>query len=74
MASERGSLGSDAFHSQLEYCTPEYKEFPGWQKPTTKAKTWFDLPAKARAYVEFVEEFVGVKVNSVSSLLHVTDN
>lgn len=46
----------------MEQCTVEYKEFEGWQKPTTKAKTWYDLPAKARAYVEFIEEFVGVKV------------
>lgn len=40
----------------------EYKEFEGWQKPTTGVKNWYDLPAKARAYVEFIEEFVGVKV------------
>lgn len=37
-------------------------------KPTTKAKNWYDLPAKARAYVEFIEEFVGVKVRSALKL------
>ncbi|KFH46085.1 Adenylosuccinate synthetase-like protein [Hapsidospora chrysogenum ATCC 11550] len=51
----------------LEQCTVEYKEFEGWQKPTTKAKTWYDLPAKARAYVEFIEEFVGVKVKYIGT-------
>jgi hypothetical protein len=29
-----------------------YKEFQGWKKPTTNARTYYDLPAKARAYVE----------------------
>jgi hypothetical protein len=53
----------------LEQCTVEYKELEGWQKPTTKAKTWYDLPAKARAYVEFIEEFVGVKVRWDTNLI-----
>ena len=39
-----------------------YETLPGWEKPTTGAKAWYDLPANARKYIEFIEEFVGVKV------------
>jgi len=35
-----------------------YHELPGWNKPTTGAKTYYDLPPQARAYIEFIEEFV----------------
>ena len=38
----------------------EYKTFPGWKKSTYGAKTWYDVPMKAREYVEFIEKFVGV--------------
>ncbi|KAM0439763.1 hypothetical protein ACHAPT_000858 [Fusarium lateritium] len=29
-----------------------YHEMPGWQKPTTNARTYYDLPKAARDYVE----------------------
>ncbi|KAM0086817.1 Adenylosuccinate synthase [Fusarium odoratissimum] len=29
-----------------------YHEMPGWQKPTTNARTYYDLPRAARDYVE----------------------
>lgn len=29
-----------------------YHEMPGWNKPTTNAKTFYDLPKAARDYVE----------------------
>ena len=34
------------------------KEFEGWNKPTTHAKSYYDLPKQARAYIEFIEQFV----------------
>ncbi|KAK3401683.1 Adenylosuccinate synthetase [Sordaria brevicollis] len=39
-----------------------YKELPGWKKPITDCKSYYDLPKEARAYVEFIEEFVGVPI------------
>ncbi|KAF2018487.1 Adenylosuccinate synthetase [Aaosphaeria arxii CBS 175.79] len=39
-----------------------YETLPGWKKPTTGAKSYYDLPAPARKYIEFIEQFVGVKV------------
>jgi adenylosuccinate synthase len=32
----------------LEQVEVEYKEFPGWEKPTTGAKSFYDLPKAAR--------------------------
>ncbi|KAK7420620.1 Adenylosuccinate synthase [Neonectria magnoliae] len=51
----------------LERAEVVYKEFPGWQKPTTDCRTWYDLPQKARNYVEFIEKFVGVKIKWIGT-------
>ena len=40
----------------------QYKTFPGWKKSTYGAKSYYDLPSKAREYVDFIEGFVGVPV------------
>lgn len=45
----------------------EYKELEGWNKPTTGAKTFYDLPKQARAYIEFIEEFIGIKVKYIGT-------
>ncbi|KZM25100.1 adenylosuccinate synthase [Ascochyta rabiei] len=39
-----------------------YETLPGWKKPTTGAKSYYDLPSQAREYIEYIEKFVGVKV------------
>ncbi|KAF5615698.1 adenylosuccinate synthetase [Fusarium sp. NRRL 52700] len=44
-----------------------YHEMPGWQKPTTNAKTYYDLPRAAREYVEYIEKFVGVKIKYIGT-------
>jgi adenylosuccinate synthase len=36
----------------LERAEVVYHEMPGWQTPTTNAKSYYDLPKKARDYVE----------------------
>jgi adenylosuccinate synthase len=41
---------------------PVYETMKGWGKPTTGCRAWYDLPVEARKYIEFIEEFVGVKV------------
>jgi len=43
----------------------QYEELKGWEKPITGAKTFYDLPKEAREYVEFIEKFVGVKVQYI---------
>jgi adenylosuccinate synthase len=44
-----------------------YHEMPGWQTPTTNARTYDDLPKAARDYVEYIEKFVGVKIKYIGT-------
>ena len=46
----------------LSRCEPIYVEFPGWQTPTEKAKSFKDLPPKCRAYVKAISELTGAKL------------
>jgi adenylosuccinate synthase len=39
-----------------------YVEFEGWKKPTTEARKWSDLPAKAREYLKALAELTGAKL------------
>ena len=52
--------------ADLERCRPIYATLPGWQEDITSARTWNDLPANARRYVDFLSEQVGVPVRIVS--------
>jgi adenylosuccinate synthase len=45
---------------------PRYKTLPGWDEPTVNARTFHDLPANARSYVEFIEEACGIPVTLIS--------
>jgi len=51
----------------LERVEVEYKEFEGWNQSTTHVKKYDELPEQARKYVEFIEEFVGVKVGWIGT-------
>ena len=57
---------------------PVYKSFPGWNKPSSAAKTEAELPATMKTYVEFINQYLGVKVNYISNgpgrdqLIHVS--
>ncbi|KAI6354156.1 hypothetical protein MCOR25_008734 [Pyricularia grisea] len=53
--------------SLLERCEVVYKDFEGWNTPTTHIKKFEDLPVQARQYVEFIEEYVGVKVGWIGT-------
>jgi adenylosuccinate synthase len=44
-----------------------YKTFEGWKTETTGCKTWEDLPRKAQEYVEFIEEWVGIKIKWIGT-------
>ncbi len=52
----------------------EYKVFPGWKKSTYGARAYYDLPANARKYVDFIEEYVGVPVSHCQSTHTFADN
>lgn len=47
-------------------CTPIYEELPGWNCPTTGARSWKALPAKAQKYLERVAELTGASLAIIS--------
>ena len=52
--------------TEFHHVTPVYEELPGWECDISDARTFADLPAEARSYVEFVEEQTGVAVDIIS--------
>src|SRR5438876_2146781 len=46
---------------------PVYEEVEGWRAPTGGAKNEADLPAKARRYLERLEELIGVPFCLIST-------
>ncbi|KAI1326599.1 Adenylosuccinate synthetase [Xylariaceae sp. FL0255] len=51
----------------LDQAEVVYHEMPGWQQSTTNAKSFEDLPQQARDYVEYIENFVGVKIKWIGT-------
>ncbi|RMD41098.1 hypothetical protein DV735_g4046, partial [Chaetothyriales sp. CBS 134920] len=51
----------------LESATAVYRDFEGWQQPTTGARSWADLPDKAKAYVDFIEREVAVPIKWIGT-------
>jgi len=54
---------STSVYQRLE---PVYEELPGWQADTTGCRSWDELPANARAYVERLEGLACVPISHVS--------
>ncbi len=52
-------------HSLVK-CAPCYEELPGFDADITGARSITDLPAEARAYLDCIEQFVGVPIRYVS--------
>ena len=46
---------------------PIYKEFDGWMCSTKGLNSFSKLPHLARKYIEFVEDYLDVKINIVST-------
>lgn len=44
-----------------------YKTFPGWEQDITNVKRYEDLPEKAKTYLKFIEDFVGVPIKYVGT-------
>ncbi len=56
-----------ASRAAWEKATPIYEELPGWECDTTKARTWDDLPANAKAYLIRLSELVGAPISYVGN-------
>lgn len=52
--------------TDLEAATPAYESLPGWGTDVTGVRSFGDLPAEARSYVEFVEEEVATPIRWIS--------
>jgi len=53
-------------YKDLEKAKPVLKEFPGWQKDITEARTLAELPSEARRYLDWIESEVGVPISHIS--------
>lgn len=51
---------------QLAECKPVYVRLPGWTEDVTHARTLADLPANARAYIEFIAQQTRLPITLVS--------
>ena len=64
-----GAVKFDTIPNDIEVlalCEPVYVEFPGWITRTDKARTWKELPAKARSYLKAIAELTGAKLTIAS--------
>ncbi len=57
-----------ADQSVLERVEVVYHELPGWNSSIAKVREWSELPKEARDYVEYIENFVQMKVSYSPSL------
>ena len=63
---EGALLDSFPYHqSILHSATAEYEELPGFSVDISTCRSEADLPAEARAYLDYIAEFVGVPVKLV---------
>ena len=53
--------------TEFHHARPIYEEMPGWFEDISHARTFEELPANARAYVERVEELSGARVSASAS-------
>ncbi|MEE9514816.1 MAG: adenylosuccinate synthetase, partial [Candidatus Brocadiales bacterium] len=59
----------DTFPSDLTLlpdCKPVYEEIPGWLEDTSKITEADRLPERAREYIRFLENVVGLRIRMVS--------
>jgi adenylosuccinate synthase len=56
-----------AHQSDFHHCRPVYETLAGWSEPIDTVEEFDDLPAAARAYVEFVERVLEVDVTLVGT-------
>ncbi|WP_280151811.1 adenylosuccinate synthase [Piscinibacter sp. XHJ-5] len=51
----------------LDQCTPIYKTFEGWQRPSSGLSSIDDLPKQARSFLDFIESYLGVEIAAVTT-------
>ena len=56
-------VGEEAFAA----CEPVYIEMPGWKESTIGIKSYADLPANAKAYLQKIEEVTETSIDIIST-------
>jgi adenylosuccinate synthase len=51
--------------TDFHHAKPIYEELPGWDEDITKVRSFDELPANARAYVEAVADMAGAPVSAI---------
>ncbi len=51
--------------TDFHHAKPIYEYLPGWSEDISGAKTLADLPANARAYVQFLEDVSGTRISAI---------
>ena len=51
--------------TDVHHATPIYEELPGWWEDISHCRTFEELPANARAYVERLEELSGARISAI---------
>ncbi|ODV84585.1 hypothetical protein CANARDRAFT_176814 [[Candida] arabinofermentans NRRL YB-2248] len=51
----------------LEKVDVQYETLPGWDEDITKIQTYDELPANAKSYLKYIEDFVGVPIQWVGT-------
>lgn len=52
---------------EVERIKPVYTTLPGWDKDISGMTSWDELPDTAKTYIEFVEDYIGVKFTIIST-------
>jgi adenylosuccinate synthase len=50
----------------LEACEPVYQKFEGWTEDVSGIRKFDDLPENAKKYINFIEDYLNIKVSFVS--------
>ncbi|MEN2985301.1 MAG: adenylosuccinate synthase [Thermodesulfovibrionaceae bacterium] len=65
--------GEEIFHDFpkeieiLKNCEPIYEELPGWKEKTKGIRDYDKLPKNAKEYLSFIEDFLKVKIQLIST-------
>ena len=56
-----------AHQSDFHHCAPVYETLPGWSESLDGVAELRELPARARRYIEFVEEQLAVEISLIGT-------
>jgi adenylosuccinate synthase len=65
-----GDVMTDDFNTnvnKLVLVKPLYKKFKGWKVTINKIREFINLPSEYKEYIEFIENYVGVKIKYIST-------